>query len=101
MFRDRRGRRRPGSSMQNDVSRRQLLRRAGGGLAAGALLPGWARSATPGLSTLPTLSGEDIRLTVGHGALKVDGREGHAVTVNGMVPAPLIRLKEGQNVRLH
>jgi CopA family copper-resistance protein len=86
--------------MHNDVSRRQLLRSAGGGLAAGALFPGWAQSATPGLSTLPTMSGEDIKLTVGHGALKVDGRMGHAVTVNGTVPGPLIRLKEGQNVRL-
>ena len=93
----------PGPMMQSDVSRRQLLRGAsvvGGGLAAAALFPGWAQSATPGLSTLATLSGEDIKLTVGHGALKVDGRESHAVTVNGTVPAPLIRLKEGQNVRL-
>ncbi|TAJ68801.1 MAG: copper resistance system multicopper oxidase [Phenylobacterium sp.] len=90
--------------MQNDVSRRHLLRGAGligGGLAAGALFPGWAQSATPGLSTLPTLSGEDIKLTIGHSALKVDGRTGHAVTINGTVPAPLIRLKEGQTVRLH
>ncbi|TAJ69850.1 MAG: copper resistance system multicopper oxidase [Phenylobacterium sp.] len=89
--------------MQNDVNRRHLLRGAGGiggSLAASALFPGWARSATPGLSTLPTLSGEDIKLTVGHSALKVDGRAGHAVTVNGTVPAPLIRLKEGQTVRL-
>jgi len=85
------------------LSRRQLLHRAGlagGGLAAGALFPGWAQSATPGLSTLPTLSGEDIRLTVGHSMLTVDGRAGHVVTVNGTVPAPLIRLKEGQRVRL-
>jgi len=89
--------------MQNDVSRRRLLHGAGligGGLAASALFPGWAQSATPGLATLPTVSGEDIKLTVGHSALKVDGREGHAVTINGTVPAPLIRLKEGQTVRL-
>ena len=86
-----------------DLDRRRLLRRAmalGGGAAALAL-PGWARSATPGLATLPTLSGEDIRLTIGHAAVKVDGRSGHAITVNGTVPGPLIRLKEGQTVRLH
>jgi CopA family copper-resistance protein len=89
--------------MQHPLSRRQLLRGAtlaGGGLAASALFPGWAQSATPGLATLPTLSGEDIKLTVGHGALKVDGRSGHVVTVNGTVPAPLIRLREGQKVRI-
>jgi len=86
------------------LDRRQLLRGAaalGGGATAFALLPGWARSATPGLATLPTLSGEDIRLTIGHAALKVDGRTGHAVAINGTVPGPLIRLREGQNVRLH
>lgn len=92
---------RPGAAT---VDRRRLLRGAialGGGASALALLPGWARSATPGLSTLPTLSGEDIRLTIGHATVKVDGRVGHAVAINGTVPGPLIRLKEGQNVRLH
>ena len=89
--------------MNNHMSRRHLLRGAGlmgGGLAASALFPAWAQSATPGLSTLPTLSGEDIKLTIGHSTLNVDGRSGHAVTINGTVPAPLIRLKEGQTVRL-
>jgi len=89
--------------MQNPLSRRQLLRGAtlvGGSLAASALLPGWAQAATPGLATLPTLSGEDIKLTVGHSTLTVDGRTAHGVTVNGTAPAPLIRLKEGQTVRL-
>jgi len=89
--------------MQNPLSRRQLLRGAtlvGGSLAASALLPGWAQAATPGLATLPALSGEDIKLTVGHSTLTVDGRTAHGVTVNGTAPAPLIRLKEGQTVRL-
>jgi CopA family copper-resistance protein len=30
----------------------------------------------------------------------VGGRDGHAVGINGTVPGPVIRLKEGQNVRL-
>ncbi|HVK41226.1 MAG TPA: multicopper oxidase domain-containing protein, partial [Phenylobacterium sp.] len=87
-----------------DFDRRQLLRGAsmvGGGLAVSAMLPSWAQSATPGLlSTLPTVSGENIALTIGHTPFKVDGRMGHAVTINGTVPGPLVRLKEGQNVRL-
>ena len=87
-----------------DLDRRQLLRGAsalGGGAALSALLPAWAQSGTPGVaSTLPTVSGENIALTVGHTPFKVDGRAGHAVTVNGTVPAPLVRLKEGQKVRL-
>jgi CopA family copper-resistance protein len=31
----------------------------------------------------------------------VNGRSGHAITINGVLPAPLIRLREGQKVRLH
>ena len=87
-----------------DLDRRQLLRGVsmlGGGLTLGSMLPGWARSATPGAAPdLPTLSGPNIDLRIGHSALRVDGKAGHAVTINGTVPGPLLRLKEGQNVRL-
>ncbi|MBT9470790.1 MAG: copper resistance system multicopper oxidase [Phenylobacterium sp.] len=87
-----------------DLHRRQLLRGAsaiGGGLALTTLLPSWAQSATPGLApSMPTLSGPSIDLTISHAQLSVDGRVGHAVTINGTVPGPLLRLKEGQNVRL-
>jgi CopA family copper-resistance protein len=85
-------------------NRRDLLKAfaalAGGGAGA-ALLPRWARSASPGTArTLPSVSGNDIKLTVGHASWPVDRREGHAVTVNGTIPGPLIRLKEGERVRL-
>lgn len=46
------------------------------------------------------LSGESIALTVGESHFSTGGRSAHAVTVNGTLPAPLIRLREGQNVRL-
>ena len=82
------------------LDRRRLLRgaAAGGGLMAlQAALPAWARTGSPGL---PTLTGPNIDLTVGHSPFTVGGRTGHAVTVNGTLPAPLIRLREGQNARL-
>jgi len=84
-------------SPSSPPDRRQLLQ---GALALGAasLLPGWAHSATPALATL---SGDDIRLTIDHATVKIDGRVGHAVTMNGTVPGPLIRLKQGRTVRLH
>ncbi|WP_367186103.1 multicopper oxidase domain-containing protein, partial [Novosphingobium sp.] len=47
------------------------------------------------------ISGDVIDLTVGHGPRTVQGRKGLGVAVNGSVPGPLIRLKEGQNVRLN
>ena len=90
--------------MRRDFDRRQLLRRAtlfGGGLAASSLYPAWPQTGSTGLARpLPTLSGTDIALTVAHATHTIDGRAGHAIAINGTVPAPLIRLKEGQNVRL-
>ena len=86
------------------LDRRRLL----GGVAGGAglaalqgLLPAWAQTGSPGLrADLPTLTGPDVRLSVGHSPFTVGGRTGHAVTINGVLPAPLLRLREGQNVRL-
>ena len=84
--------------------RRTLLKRAllgGGFLAAQGLLPAWAQSGTPGVAADPApLQGDDIRLSVGHSPFTLGGRTGHAITVNGVLPAPLIRLREGQRARL-
>jgi CopA family copper-resistance protein len=87
------------------MDRRALLRAgalgaAGYGLAG--MLPAWAQPGSHGLRPDgAVLSGEDIRLRVGHSAFQVGGRSGHAITINGVLPAPLIRLREGQNVRIH
>ena len=80
------------------IDRRTLLRGAIG-LGATGLLPDWAL-ASEGTRSPAALSGDEIKLTVGHTMAKIDGKAGHAVTVNGTIPGPLIRLKEGQNVRL-
>ena len=56
-----------------------------------------ARGAGP---DLPTLSGEEIRLVVADSHFRVGGRSGHAVTLNGTIPGPLLRLREGQDVRI-
>ncbi|WP_313443590.1 copper resistance system multicopper oxidase, partial [Brevundimonas sp.] len=90
------------SSMALD--RRSLLRSAavsGGLLGLSGLMPAWAQSGSPGLrADLPTLTGPNIDLTVGDASFTVGGRTGHAFMINGLLPAPLLRMREGQNVRL-
>ena len=80
-------------------SRRQVFRAAGAaGLcaAAGSLLPARVLAATPA-GTLPgELCGPRIDLTVAQTELVVDGRRARAMTINGTLPGPLLRLKEGQ-----
>lgn len=86
------------------LDRRTFLARAaalGGAAVLAPLLPAWAQSGTRGLRPdMPTLSGEDIALRIGRSPFTVGGRTAQAITINGTIPAPLIRLREGQNVRI-
>ena len=97
----------------HSFTRRTLI----GGLGAAsalAAMPAWAQGHSmhrghgshgrSGLRIPPgfgELSGEVIDLTVGSGHRIVEGRRGPGIAVNGSVPGPLIRLREGQNVRLN
>ena len=91
--------------MKHVIDRRQMLRSAalaGGGIAMSAWLPAWAQTASAGIArALPTLSGNDITLRIARQTMIIDGRRSHAVGVNGTIPAPLLRLREGQTVRLN
>ncbi len=91
--------------MTATIDRRTLLRGSvaiGGSAALAPWFPAWAQPVSAGIvRPLPTVSGEDIRLRVAHQMMMIDGRESHAIGLNGTVPGPLIRLREGQNVRLH
>jgi CopA family copper-resistance protein len=99
--------------MIDSLTRRSLLRGIGVGAAAAAV-PAWAQGHSVhsahgghgrGGPLIPAgfneVGGEVINLTVGSGHRIVEGRRGPGVAVNGSVPGPLIRLREGQNVRLN
>jgi CopA family copper-resistance protein len=85
-------------------SRRLLLKRVAalGMLAAvERLVPAYAVTNTivnPGSQT--PLSGDVIDLTVSGELFRLDGRTGMAMTINGTIPGPVIRLKEGQQATL-
>ena len=89
------------------LTRRGLL--AGlGGSATLAAIPAWAQGhnmkrhgGAPIRVGFDQVSGEVIDLAVRGGRRLVQGRSGHGIAVNGSVPGPLIRLREGQNVRLN
>ncbi|MGB3797588.1 MAG: multicopper oxidase domain-containing protein, partial [Alteraurantiacibacter sp.] len=87
------------------ISRRRLL--GTGALAAGVLAaPAWARGGDirhGGMlkQGFDEVSGASIDLTIGEGRRMVQGRPGHGIAVNGSVPGPLVRLEEGQPVKLN
>ena len=87
------------------IDRRTLLRGTaalGGTAALASWFPAWAQPVSSGIvRPLPTVSGEDITLTIARQTMMIDGRSSPAIGINGTVPAPLIRLREGQMVRLN
>ena len=69
------------------------------GLAALPLAPGLARAA--GLSSAPLeLRGNRFDLAIGYQRVNFTGRERLATTVNGSLPGPILRWKEGESITL-
>ena len=91
--------------MTASIDRRTLLRGTaalGGTAALASWFPAWAQPVSQGIvRPLPAVSGEDITLTIARQTMMIDGRSSPAIGINGTVPAPLIRLREGQMVRLN
>lgn len=88
----------------NGMTRRVWLHHAGtlGLLAAmERLVPSsaWA-SAWQGMTYPSQLSGPVIDLTIAETPFRLDGRTAPAITINGTLPGPVIRLKEGQEATL-
>ncbi|MCC7393291.1 MAG: copper resistance system multicopper oxidase [Sphingomonadaceae bacterium] len=101
--------------MTENWTRRTLITSATAMLASSAI-PAWARGVSiggghhgghgrGGDARIPAgfdqLSGDVINLSIGDGHRVVDGRRGGAIAVNGSVPGPLIRLREGQDVTIN
>ncbi|MDB5684772.1 MAG: copper resistance system multicopper oxidase [Sphingomonas bacterium] len=90
--------------MNSQLNRRALLRGAtlaGSGLAMAGWMPAWAQPVSRGIvRPLATVSGAEIDLTIAEQMAMIDGRHSHAIGINGTIPGPLIRLREGQDVVL-
>ena len=70
-------------------------------LLSASLLPAWARSASDGNTGLSKATATEFNLSVGRFPVRIDGRAGEAVGINGTLPAPLIRFREGEEITLN
>jgi CopA family copper-resistance protein len=87
----------------NRSRRRFVQGLAGGALAAvSARHFGWAAAADPTAAgdTGAVLSGTDFNLEIGALPVNLTGRPGIATVVNGRLPAPLLRWREGDTITL-
>ncbi|MGN6152077.1 MAG: copper resistance system multicopper oxidase [Lysobacteraceae bacterium] len=85
------------SRFPGDLSRRRFVQ----GLAGGGVLAafGWPHAgfAAP---RVPVLAGTDFDLSIGELPVNFTGRVRPGVAVNGSIPAPVLRLREGTTVEL-
>ena len=83
------------------LTRRDLLKGMGSlGLLAAleSLVPTYASAnETVAASRISRRAGEPIDLFIANQKIVFDGRTGNAITVNGSLPGPLLRLKEGED----
>lgn len=81
------------------LSRRRFVTGAavGSAVAGLGLWPTLARATPTGQNVL---SGTEFDLTIGETPVNITGRASMATTVNGSVPAPLLRWREGETVTL-
>lgn len=85
-------------------SRRRFVR----GLVAGGVMVGlspWVRAAAQGLAdtrtgAAPVLSGTNIDLVVAESPVNFTGTPRMATTINGSIPAPTLKLREGDTVTI-
>ena len=76
------------------------------GLAAGGVLaatPAWLQAAVKGATALgsaPVLSGREIDLVIAETPVNFTGVTRMATTINGSIPAPTLRLREGDDVTI-
>jgi len=86
-----------------NFSRRHILGHSAlAGAAAALPMPLWAMGQMGAAvrKGMDELSGARVDLHIADGRFATGGRSGHAIAVNGTVPGPLIRLKEGEQTLL-
>lgn len=83
------------------LSRRRFVQGLAGGGALAALGNWRAALATPAPAAAAQLRGTEFHLEIGETPVNFTGAARVGTTVNGQVPAPLLRWREGDTVTLH
>ncbi|MGH7907600.1 MAG: copper resistance system multicopper oxidase, partial [Candidatus Binataceae bacterium] len=92
----------PGSKNKPGISRRRFVQ----GIAAAGVVAGFDFTGVPALAAVSprrsqaTLRGTGFHLVIEDTAVNFTGRPGIATAVNGSVPAPLLRMREGDTMTI-
>lgn len=98
---------RPSGIVLPNLPRRRFVQ----GLAAGGVMTGlaglggsaWAQSEAPrpaGYGTAPVLRGTEFDLVIAESTVNFTGKPSVATTINGMLPGPTLRWREGETVTI-
>ena len=84
------------------ISRRQFVQglAMGGAVAGFGLKSAYLNAATRSIGNPYILTGNHFRLSIGYMPVNFTGKERVATAVNGSIPSPILRWKEGEEVRL-
>ena len=84
------------------INRRQFVQglAMGGAIAGFGLKSAYLKASTRGVGNPYILTGNHFRLSIGYMPVNFTGKERIATAVNGSVPAPVLRWKEGEEVSL-
>ena len=89
-----------GRAMTGPVFTRRRLLGAAAATSALTLAPSPLRSALVAPARAPLLSGTEFQLEIAAAPINITGRQRTATAVNGSVPAPILRWREGDTVTL-
>ncbi len=86
-----------------DPGRRTVIRSLASMAAMVSLpMPAWAMGKTGGTfrNGMDEIAGPDVHLHIADGLFRTGNRSGHGIGMNGTIPGPLIRLREGTRANL-
>jgi CopA family copper-resistance protein len=84
-------------TQDNPLNRRRFVQ---GVTAAGAFASAWPLSGAIAATRLPVLTGTEFQLEIGAMPVNITGRAKTATAINGQLPAPILRWREGDTITL-